>query len=147
MVLCLQPMLASPSQILLSSSAVTPPAAPLLIDVLKEDFLPIASKSKHDVASMSYMCACGQFLQSPAIQCPLLACLGSSHGNLTISARRSPACSSLVTTAPPRRPYGGSVAWKASLQTFATMRCSLLARLIVLLVLLRPVASASPLLG
>jgi hypothetical protein len=74
-VLCLQPMLASPSQILMSSSAVTPPAAPLLIDVLKEDFLPIASKSK-DVASMCYMCACGQLPHSPAIQCLLLACLG-----------------------------------------------------------------------
>ena len=43
-VLCLQPMLASPALAFVSATAVEPPAAPLLVAVLREEFLPIASK-------------------------------------------------------------------------------------------------------
>jgi len=43
-VLCLEPLLASPALVFASATAFVPPAAPLMIAVLKEDFLPIASK-------------------------------------------------------------------------------------------------------
>jgi hypothetical protein len=43
-VLCLQPLLASPALVYSSANAVVPPAAPLLVAVLREEFLPIASK-------------------------------------------------------------------------------------------------------
>jgi hypothetical protein len=43
-VLCLEPMLASPAFVFASATAFVPPAAPLLIAVLKEEFLPIASE-------------------------------------------------------------------------------------------------------
>jgi hypothetical protein len=43
-VLCLKPLLASPSLVFASTKVVAPPAEPLLIAALKEEFLPIASK-------------------------------------------------------------------------------------------------------
>ncbi len=42
--LCLEPILASPALVFAAATAFVPPAAPLMIAVLKEEFLPIASK-------------------------------------------------------------------------------------------------------
>ena len=120
-VLCLQPMLASPALVFASAGVVQPPASPLLIAVLREEFLPVASKRIMNLRCTNAFCFSVSCIPSHSAQSLLLASPASSPGNSTTSARPSRAFSSQPTAAVRRRPCGGNARWRALLQICATM--------------------------